>query len=998
MNSQTRSDSCAYIHVFALFKTLLAGIAGVLMAVGSAYGQGQPAPAQATSAQAAPAQATNAPAPAAQTTTVLKAVAVTGSLIRSANQVSASPIVQVNLTSIKQNTSATSLVQALNQLPQLSATSGAFQSGALQTINLRGLGSNRNLVLLDGRRLPLADINGDVDITLIPEAAVGSAQIITGGASAVYGSDAMSGVVNFITIPYFNGIKGKLQYGNSTKNDFGQQEASIALGSAFDQGKGNVLLSFGYTDTQALYGSQRSFFNDKIPSSYLGTGTFVPDALNLPSQSAVNALFAGYGVSARILNTQNLGFNTDGTLFRQNGAANYKGPNGTDDFAVLSGNVRMPVGPQYIIGNPIKRKQAFSKFNYNVSPNFSVYGQFMYVSSEADTNSGLSLTQFAVPTVPVTNPFVPADLQTLLASRPNPTAPFTLNARYVGIGNRIEDSTYTTTQYIAGATGNLLLGDWTYDVYASYSETSDLDDMYNAVLASQVQNLYNAPGGGSSICAGGFNPFGLNNSTNISQACVNYMTTTAHSYTQLSQNIVQGTMQGSLFQLPAGNVQMAVLADSRADSYGFTPDSQIAAGNVEAVLPSPPAQGRTEVNELATQFSIPLLSNLPFAKMLTTDLAYRYSKYKVSGGVDTYEADLKWRPVDSLLVRAGYQRAIRAPNIGELFETPTGAQVGIGTPPGAIGDPCDIRSPARTGPGGASVRQLCLEQGIPSSIIDSYLFPTTATPGDVSGNTSLTPETANTYNAGLQWTSTSQSQLFSNMSLSLDYYNIDIKNVISSLPGTTSLAKCFNLDGSNPSYSPSNPFCQLIHRDAQGQISLIQQPYLNLGRLQTDGVDLQFNWQPSLMSMGINASGAMFLSTNVSYTRSYKIQTLPGTATQDFVGTLDGGTPLPRWKGLTSLGYQNQNFEVGLAWNYLGAMQESTVVTSPNAPSQGMPTYNTFDIFGAIFLNDQLTLRMGINDVTNKQLIPVLNTAIGTDTNVYNPIGTTYFVSLNFTM
>ena len=308
-----------------------------------------------------------------------------------------------------------SLIANLNQMPQFNAQSGVFSggqgTGGRVTINLRGLGSNRNLVLLDGRRLPLSDINGNVDTNAIPESAVSTIDVITGGASAVYGSDAMSGVVNFLSEPYFDGVKADIQYGNSTRSDVEKMSASLALGSSFADDRGRVLLSLGYTDREGMYGSERSFFDFVTPSSFIGQGTFVPSATNLPNATAVNNLFASYGVATPVSNTLNLGFNDDGTLFTQTGARNYRGPT-TDGYAVLAGNVRMPVGPQFLLVSPTDRNSLLTKFDFEVSDALTLYGQLMYVDSKVYTESGSSLTQFGtLTTIPVTNPFIPDDLR-----------------------------------------------------------------------------------------------------------------------------------------------------------------------------------------------------------------------------------------------------------------------------------------------------------------------------------------------------------------------------------------------------------------------------------------------------------------------------------------------------------------------------------------------------------------------------------------------------------
>ena len=544
---------------------------------------------------------------------------VTGSLITDPNRESSSPIVISTIESLQQSGTAT-IEAALNQLPQFapggSAGNGGQGTGGHATVNLHALGANRNLVLLDGRRLPLADIFGTVDINLVPDSILSSVQTITGGASAVYGSDAMSGVVNFISLDHFEGASFDAQYGNTESGDLSQTKASLALGTTFADGGGHALLSAGYTDRGKLLGKDRMpFFDLLTPSSFIGQGTFVPAATNLPNQTTVNSLFTSYGAATPVANSLNLGFNDDGTLFTQTGAKNYKGPT-TDDYRIIAGNVRMPVQKGFYVQNPLERKSVFSKFDYEIGP-VTTYGQILYVDSTVTTNSGNSLTQFGnLTTIPVTNPFIPNDLRTLLASRPTPAAPFTWNGRYVGVPFKSWDEQYTTTQYLGGVRGSLPFEDWTWDVFAAYDTTEHVQTNHNAVLKTQVQNLLNAPDGGNSICAGGFNPFGLGNSSTVSAACLRYMTTTAHSTEDLSQTTYQGVMQGPLFALPAGEVKVALLADHRSNTYDYQPDSQLASQNIEAVIASQARPARSPSTSTPLQIDVPLLADVPLINKL----------------------------------------------------------------------------------------------------------------------------------------------------------------------------------------------------------------------------------------------------------------------------------------------------------------------------------------------------------------------------------------------
>jgi iron complex outermembrane recepter protein len=363
-------------------------------------------------------------------------IVVTGSLIRRPNNTAVSPIVSVGAESIKE-AGTVNLNDALNQVPSFTtsgnAATGGQGTGGRATINLHGLGPNRNLVLLDGKRLPISDVSGSVDVNILPESIIGGIDVITGGASAVYGSDAMSGVVNFKTVRKLEGVRLDAQYNISEKGDAAKYNASAAFGASFAEDRGSILAAFSYTNQEPLGGSKRSFFYNKIPSSFIGTGTFVPSATNAPTAAAIQGVFTTYGITGARNPLLNLGFNNDGSLFVQTGAVNYRGPTDGNGYLIVGGNVRMPVGQQINVLNSLKRKTAFVKADYELTPDIKAYGQFMYVDLTVNTESGGSLTQFPrITSIPVTNPFIPADLATILASRPVAGDRFNWNGRYVG--------------------------------------------------------------------------------------------------------------------------------------------------------------------------------------------------------------------------------------------------------------------------------------------------------------------------------------------------------------------------------------------------------------------------------------------------------------------------------------------------------------------------------------------------------------------------------------
>ncbi|MDE2050846.1 MAG: TonB-dependent receptor, partial [Gammaproteobacteria bacterium] len=324
----------------------------------------------------------------------------------------------------------------------------------------------------------------------------------------------------------------------------------------------------------------------------------------------------------------------------------------------------------------------------------------------------------------------------------------------------------------------------------------------------------------------------------------------------------------------------------------------------------------------------------------------------------------------------------------------------FGTPPTSLGDPCDVRSTARTGAGGAQVAALCEAQGVPASVINSYEFPTTATGALSEGNLKLTPEKANTFNFGLVWTSHSDSPMLRRLSASVDYYNIEIKNVISVVPGLATLSKCYNLDGSNPSYSPTNPFCALISRDpSTGQLVLVRTPYENLGGLKTDGIDFQFNWAFDLADIhGLRVPGMLALSSGIGYNHNQEVQTLSGTPWTEYSGTNTLNASYPKWKAITSVSYSVGGATAGLRWRYQDAMKDVSSVTSPKSPGFGVAPYDIYDLFASYDINDSWQVRGGINNLLNHGIVAVSSSQTGSDPAVFDQIGRAYYVGVRMSL
>lgn len=922
---------------------------------------------------------TDADSTKAPTATQLDAVTVTGSRIARLDYESSSPLTTVSDETIE-STGASTVEEALNQLPQLglgaNKTNAGFGGTGQATLNLRGLGAQRNLVLLDGRRLQPSTTDNVVDVNTIPTALIAGVEIISGGASAVYGSDAIAGVVNIHLKDDFEGVQLETQYSRYAEGDGDSTDATLTFGGNFAEGRGNAVLSFSWTDREGVDYMAREFFR-KNPGGTdfrMQTGTYEFGA-NLPTQSAVDAVFAQYGAApgrVPVTTTTYLGFNQDGSLFSANKVPfNWLG---SDTLLNNTGTQLNYLNQVSLIQVPLERHAAFGRATFDITDDVEAYGQFTwsslssYVAAEAG-NTGVS--------VPVTNPFIPDDLRTILASRTNPNANFTLHKRFGEAGPRTFERDFDTWQFLAGVKGgfNAINGSW--DVYASKGRTRVAETNNGAVIIQSLNNLLNAADGGASLCAGGYNPFGLNE---LTDECRDYLVATTHNETEFEQEVLEASLQGGLFDLPAGEVRFAAGLGWRRNSYDFQPDYLLASGGIVGIPSKGASGGSTSVKELYLETIVPLLYDKPFAHSLDLGLAYRYSDYDLSGGVDTYKADFNWAVTESVRVRGGYQRAVRAPSVGELYVASQTESNGYGLVVDGQGDQCQAGSPLRTGTNAAAVEALCLAQGVPAALLTTYIDTQRESLATISGNTGLDPETADTYTLGVVWAPEG-----TGFSLAADYFDIKVTDVIGTLTSTQVLAACFNQDGSNPGYSASNFYCSQIQRNpTTGRIDNIYKPTYNMGSLKTSGVDLQLDWTGEFGNSAKLSAGSV-----VSWADKYEVQTVEGGIVYDYANAVGY---VPTWKAVSQVRYAQGPYSVGLRWRYLGSMQHSSKVTNPNSTTPGVDAHNYFDLFGDWKLNEVVSFKAGVNNLLDKDPPQVGGTAGVTNGSTYDIYGRQYFV------
>ncbi len=909
-------------------------------------------------------------------------IVVTGSRIARTDYVAESPIVTVGADAIAARGPAT-LDATFNQMPQFAASNANSGSSPARqgrnNANLRGLGIQRTLVLIDGRRTQPSDALGAVDLNTITPALVENVEIITGGASAIYGSDAIAGVVNFKLKRDFEGLELDASYGITDRNDAEAVSFSATFGAGTKDDRGRIVAAVTYFDRQGAYRDSRPFFERSGFASALQGGGFVSSASNLPSQAVLNTVFGRYGAGTPARNAS-FGVNRDGTIFTTAAPIlNLRYPD-DDPYVTYEDRVVFPLGNTLPLQTPIERYTAFVRGSYDVTDDVEAYFQFNHMQYDsAYSRAGWSAgSGTPAGLIPVTNPFIPADLRTILASRPNPNAPANFVFSTSRIGRTDYQFAYDLNETVLGVKGKVPFRDWTFDVYGSYGTTKTNEESSGFVNIAAWNTLVNAADGGASICPGGFNPFipAALEDTPGQEGCYNFLNRNLKETTELSQQIVEGSLQGGLFALPAGEVRFAAGASYRRATYEYAPDNARVYNEVWPVQLTGPTNGSYNVREVFAEVFVPVLRDLPFIDELNLDLALRHSDYNLVGGVNTYKASVDWAMGAGLRARGGYQRAIRAPSLGELYAPPERASAALGSTAIGAGDPCDVGGRLRNAalnPNAAQVRGLCLAQGVGSSIIDIYRFAGSSVGGLASGNEALEEEKANTITAGLVWQSRFETPLLRRLSASVDYYNIEVEDAIGVITAQVGLSRCFNADGqSNPTYDPTNFYCSLTERNANGGIETQRQPTLNLAAYKTSGVDVQVDWGFDLADIGLGDAGALSFNLIVTRLLDYKIQNLAGAPFLDYAGTIgnsqidSGAIGFPDWKVALTSGWRRGPLDVRLSYRWNDSMSHYSAVGVANSTLPGVKTRQYFDLAASYQFDEKTRLRAGVQNLLDE--------------------------------
>ncbi len=678
---------------------------------------------------------------------VLEEITVTGSRIVRRDYSAQTPIVTVDAEAFSQRSSF-GIEATLNQLPQfniagsqsqLSEANTPFPSASAApgaaTLDLRGIGTNRTLVLMDGRRVQ--PVNGQlvVDVNTIPASAIDRVEVITGGAAAVYGADAVAGVVNFVLKRDFEGVDFNVQYGASQEGDGQEALVSALFGSNFSDGDGNVMLGFDYARREIVYGRDRDWvvdgWNDPgtnaggIGSSNLST--FVVDGNNPPAgwlPPAVNYVVDQNG-------------NVFNALNPRDPAHPYTGPIGGDGPNAFKINPDGSLG--YIdrehnyLQLPLERYSIFGQGRYALGDNVEAFATARFSETFA-RSYGFVSGAFNVwsPTVPYNSLYddpnsptfmqhpagmarhpVPPQLGALLSSRTtdpdgptgpllpvsDPNRPWTYAGGLDYIPNFVTETTGNVYQLIGGVRGDLVVNerDWTWEASLSHGKTTvnarqpegfpfqpRMQNLFNADLYGQNFDISSLPGffplAVTGHCTSGlpiFNADGsVNNAPSVSQDCADYMVLRMNNITTLTQDIVEANVSGGLVEMWAGELLFAAGTTYREEQFNFDPDSGFNANQdrpsvIQNIILPVTVDGSTDVTEIYGELAIPLVSDRKFVQSFEIDPGFRRSDYSTVGTVDTHKVLFDWTVNDNLRFRGGRQVANRAPNVTELF-TPRG--------------------------------------------------------------------------------------------------------------------------------------------------------------------------------------------------------------------------------------------------------------------------------------------------------------------------------------
>ncbi len=848
----------------------------------------------------------------------VQSVTITGTrIVQRPGFESPTPLTVLSSDELLGNSANADVRESLEELPVFAGggydtTYGAgvpsFNEAGVSTIEMRNLGVTRTLVLLDGMRAVGSLADGLVDVDTFPQQLVKRVEVVTGGASAVYGSDAVAGVTNFILDHDFTGVKGEVSGGETTYGDGKNGKVSLAAGFKFADGKGHVLLSGEDTNQDSVSGANRAW--NWSTYEYIVNPAYKPGNGQPQYITSNNAFLAAATKGGLIAYGPLAGtaFGPGGTPYMFNYGTHVPG----DVFGAGGDEASTLTSDAYSLLPSQKRKNLFSRVSYDVTDHVNVY---MQVSHATNWTYGIAFPQYQVATSPTAgvpvlsgNPFIPASVQAQMTA---------LGVTSFNVGTMSYDMPWvtaetnrTTNRYVLGSTGDFdLFGEnWKWDVYANLGRTFGHSYTHNARNIANYNLALDAvrdPVTGAIVCRStltnpnnGCVPWDTMGTGVNSQAAIDYVTGTAYDYQTVSEDDYAASVTGDLFQGWAGPISLALSAEHRRESATDIPDplsdvSGWSSGNHQYLNAS------TEVSEAAIETAIPLLKDKPFAESWDLSAAYRYTDYKVSGAANTWKFGTTWTPVSSVRFRGTFSRDIRAPNISDLYQA---QNYGLG----AVINPWSNLS----------------------NVITRIQY----------GSPQLVPEVATTKTGGIVL----QPTFLPGMGISLDFYDTYVKDAIALVSANNVPELCYE----NMQHG-SDTFCNWLTwsptagapYSPTGVIISAQQGNFNLASQTVRGVDGEANYRVSLDQ--IDLPGAF--SLRVIGTRAFENFTNQGNPNVLNFETVNAA--IPKWR-LNSTGeYTLGHFTGSVTMRYFSGTVSSNAAIGcvSNCPlsTSVQPTYNT---------------------------------------------------------
>ncbi len=877
----------------------------------------------------------------------------------------------------------------LNSLPAISGSLGA-RSGSdgltdatagLELANLRGLGTARTLVLINGRRhVGSSAGNTSVDLSSIPTQMIARVEVITGAAGAVYGADAVSGVVNFIMKTSYEGFKFDIKTGQTARSDGEEATLSLLTGTNFDNDKGNIMFSFDYTDRKGVEALDRTWSDKTIswatneqyyPGSGLAQKRINHDLGFNPLNSAGYVSQGGWH-STNIGNLPTQTFNPDGTM-RDLVIANCQ------DGIMCEGDDSFKIAPYTQLSTPTERIIASVTSHYEINDNHTLFADLKYSSTTGkNTSQGVFTDGYYGPLFEVKtgNPYLEAYQPIIDAMTEAELEAVYVNKAFDGLGRAPTKNTYDLYQFVIGSRGDLT-DDIGYEFTVQHGKSKTRQAQSDAIVANLIQSMdavYDSSG--AVVCAdtsGGcapLNPFGLKSA---SAEAAEYIMGDFGTDGELEQTVANFNINGDLTELPAGPMQFAFGFEYRDEKSSSTPDAILIPGGLtqktylggKAIV-----EGGYDVAEVFAELRVPLLSDKTLVQDLTFESAVRYSDYSTVGGQTSYKVGVDWVMTDEIRIRSAFGLAIRAPNVAELYK-PEETQLS------KITDPCSATN-INAGQNTATRVANCAALGIPEGWVS--FSDGGEVPIKLSGNLELEAEESSSTTLGIVLTP----DAIDNFSIALDYWDIDIENAISAPKNNEILENCIDFDMAD------NPFCALSQRDPDTHIiQYVKNQKVNVAALAARGYDFEMDYMLDLP----DATSVLFNLVASHYDKNDQL--LNANKPDEIIESV-GIANNPKSRGNFNITVNQQDWSAHLALNYLGSSRIAlTDSDDPVYPNNHIDSVVYANFRGSYNLSETINTYVGVNNIMDQG--PQQNRpSLQLGSSIYDAIGRAYYLGLTY--